>query len=57
MRIWCVDCNAVREMSVNGKCATCGSRATDTLERNATFTALQKSVQVRELEKIWKRGE
>ena len=57
MRIWCVDCNGVREMGVHGECGICGSKAIDALERNATFAALQKAVQVRELEKIWKRGE
>jgi len=57
VHVWCVDCNGVREMGVHGECGICGSKAIDALERNATFAALQKAVQVRELEKIWKRGE
>jgi len=63
MRIWCVDCNAVREMGVHGECATCGSGATDILERNAPFIMMESTAkgsadyEVKELEKLWKRGD
>jgi len=57
MRIWCVDCNAVREMGVHGECAKCKSLATDTLDRIAPVPIKTPTQELEELEKLWKRGE
>ena len=57
LKIFCLDCNAVRDMGVHGECGTCGSRATDTLDRITPMPIKTPTQEVRELERLWKRGD
>jgi hypothetical protein len=52
---WCMDCEAIRELSIAGRCATCGSDAIDTQERIVPLPNRAEQ-EIADLERLWARS-
>lgn len=53
MKVYCADCETVRDSDTHGKCAVCGSRQNAPVDRLTPINPNLREREIEQLEKMW----